>query len=529
MSIEASFWTNYWQSLDESTESSRGNGYPESFTLESIRKTAKEALDRQKESLPGSVYFRTAWAAHTLLNTPPESVDLLIDGPSSFNFKYRLGCLILLELCCNFGTSKRSESPFFPLLVGDALTTLQSSSDDNNNTTTTGADSDQRLELQDALLDLVESLLPDMLNPEDYTKVQQSLQTENVTEEVRTMLDQTVRTWTCNYRDDAYVSPLLLFPADQQKSADIKKLTKAFQSDSPEEGKEEESSATLSSSDLLQPLGSLETPFARCLPPPLLPLYGYEEDDEPMTEKEATEVLEYLHAELIWLTPANLRLQLIPDDEDADREIRYRQILELLQRQAFSKPLAPNEQRLVMEILHQDNSSTASKEKIKPFADTASAARLIEESGLTPQNLPRLVEHNPMVAHECLLRILDPDEDKYNEDEKNEYLSSLVSMDMSLHTMEVVNRLATANTKTRLLHPEYIQLFIGSCIASCENIQDRHAQNRLVRLVCVFIQSLLRNKIVQVEDIYFEVQAFCVEFSRIREAAALFKSLKNGV
>lgn len=240
-----------------------------------------------------------------------------------------------------------------------------------------------------------------------------------------------------------------------------------------------------------------------------------------------------------------------------------------LLKKAFVTSLTPSQQQLVLAAMRDDLHS------LHPFT-----------IGLTPERFPELVENNPVIATEILLLFMKasllsnttnsstseegsqqssslktPSTSSSSSSTANtltsltkaaaskdakessseggrggggtlpevsgatitDYFAVLVNMEVSVHSLEVVNRLTT----TVELPSEFLHNYVSNCIQTCFNYKEKYMQNRLVRLVCVFLQSIIRRKIIDLKAIFLEVESFCVDFSRIREAAALFRLMKQ--
>lgn len=150
--------------------------------------------------------------------------------------------------------------------------------------------------------------------------------------------------------------------------------------------------------------------------------------------------------------------------------------------------------------------------------DKASFANLIR--GVTPENTTQLVTHNPTIAIEFLLKMHE-----YNIENLPAHHSALANMDISLHSMEVVYKLATL----RKLHSEYLHVFVMGLFSRCGSNSKKilgGREEKLVRLVAIFLQNLIQNDIVHVEE-FVEIQSFCIEFSKVREVQMLFQLIKS--
>ena len=185
---------------------------------------------------------------------------------------------------------------------------------------------------------------------------------------------------------------------------------------------------------------------------------------------------------------------------------------------------------------------SAARSPLSPPAERALIARMRSDPALTRGAAPEpvlvvgVVEANPMAAVELLDLVLPDAPDA------RRLLDGLASAPLSLHALEVVNRLAAREGSP--LADAFVRAFASRCMRECEPPRQGEArggqlvpdsgsamagsapQPRLVRMVCVLLQGLVTSGPHRFDRAHLaEMQAFSAAFSRVREAASLYRQL----
>ena len=186
----------------------------------------------------------------------------------------------------------------------------------------------------------------------------------------------------------------------------------------------------------------------------------------------------------------------------------------------------------VVELLQRAQKSHLSSSDRHALSSTfassvAVTAHLTQQLVFPPQQLPALVDKNPSVATALLLALLSSLTTPA--DIASAYLNALLQCELSLHSMEVVSRLSSV--QPAVLSSDFLVSYCHRGMEGCRAIIDRYGQSRMVRLLCVFCQSLLRERDGGsgggLYVLLSEMMGFCVEFSKVKEATQLYRTLKE--
>ncbi|VDK53173.1 unnamed protein product [Anisakis simplex] len=129
---------------------------------------------------------------------------------------------------------------------------------------------------------------------------------------------------------------------------------------------------------------------------------------------------------------------------------------------------------------------------------------------------PKFIDENPAVAAAVIVRRVNK-----NAGELEAFFDLLLSMNLSVQGMEVVNKLCSQSKFPQ----EYLNSYIMMCVSRCQDQKQSSLQCRQVRMVCVFLSSLIRNSNWDVHPLAVELQSFVLKFNHVREAVSLYQAI----
>jgi hypothetical protein len=100
------------------------------------------------------------------------------------------------------------------------------------------------------------------------------------------------------------------------------------------------------------------------------------------------------------------------------------------------------------------------------------------------------------------------------------YLEAICHLPITFRTLTMVQRLLEQNVS--LQSPTFLGRFTSVVAQSCDK-QD----SRMVKMACGFFENLLQMGILQRQRDFVELDHFCLQNSRIKEASDLYRNLKN--
>lgn len=180
----------------------------------------------------------------------------------------------------------------------------------------------------------------------------------------------------------------------------------------------------------------------------------------------------------------------------------------------------------LMEAAMRSRLSLQQEDELLKLLSEKSAVQMLADIEFNSQKLTELVRSNPKIATRVLLTLK-------HTPEITEYYNVLIKMDMTdhnlgLHCIQIVNDI-TGERETPPVPSDFVHQFITNVLQSCQWIQDACIQTRLVRLVCVLVQTLIRTKVINIKDLSTEMQHFCILFARMKEVTALYRFIRNQI